>query len=327
MRNVGVFIRRVFAVAAVVLLASSAAFAQAYPNKPIRLIVPAAPGGITDISARITADYVGRALNERVVVENKAGAGGNLGVDAVAKSPPDGYTLVMVNVGNVTNNPWLYKDMPFDAMNDLIAVAMIGDAPHAISTHIGVPAKTLQELITYAKANPGKLNYGSPGNGTMPHLAGALFARVVGIEIVHVPYRGAGPAAVDLGAGQVQLTFIGWGSVQNQVRAGTVRVLAVARNERQKGMPDVPTTAEAGLPNFEPINWFGVMAPRGTPQPAVALLHKHVRAMLDDAEVMKRLEDSGIEPIRETTEQFAGRIKADYQKWGEVIRGANIKLD
>ena len=327
MRNVGMAIRRVFAVAAVILLAAGAALAQAYPAKPIRLIVPAAPGGITDISARITADYVGRALNERVVVENKAGAGGNLGVDMVAKSPPDGYTLVMVNVGNVTNNPWLYKDMPFDAMNDLIAVAMIGDAPHAVSSHIGVPAKTLQELITYAKANPGKLNYGSPGNGTMPHLAGALFARVVGIEIVHVPYRGAGPAAVDLGAGQIQLTFVGWGSVQNQVRAGTVRVLAVARGERQKAMPDVPTTAEAGLPNFEPINWFGVIAPRGTPPAAVALLHKHVRAMLDDAEVMKRLEDSGIEPIRETTEQFAARIKADYQKWGEVIRGANIKLD
>jgi len=326
MQKVGVVVRA-FAAAAVALLATGAAPAQTYPNKPIRLIVPAAPGGITDISARITADYVGRALNERVVVENKAGAGGNLGVDMVAKSPPDGYTLVMVNVGNITNNPWLYKDMPFDAMNDVAAVAMVGDAPHAVSTHISVPAKNLQELIAYAKANPGKMNYGSPGNGTMPHLAGALFARTVGIDIVHVPYRGAGPAAVDLGAGQIQLTFIGWGSVQNQVRAGTARVLAVARGERQKAMPDVPTTTEAGLRDFQPINWFGVMAPRGTPQPAVALLHKHIRAMLDDAEVMKRLEDSGIEPIRETNEQFAARIKTDYQKWGEVIRGANIKLD
>jgi tripartite-type tricarboxylate transporter receptor subunit TctC len=327
MPNVGMVICRVFAAAAAVLLAAGAAPAQTYPAKPIRLIVPAAPGGITDISARITADYVGRALNERVVVENKAGAGGNLGVDMVAKSPPDGYTLVMVNVGNVTNNPWLYKDMPFDAMKDLVGVAIVGDAPHVISVNVNVPVKTLKELIGYAKANPGKLNYGSAGNATMPHLAGALFARIVGIDIVHIPYRGAGPAAVDLGTGQVQLGFIGYGSIKAQVNAGTVRMLSVSRAQRQKAIPDVPTTAEAGMPDFQPINWFGVMAPSGTPGPVIALLNKHINAMLDDPEVQKRLEGSGIEPMKESPEQLAVRIKADYQKWGEVIRGANIRLE
>ena len=327
MANLASVIRRVLGCALAAFVAASTASAQNYPAKPIRLIVPAATGGITDILARITGDYVGRALNERIIVENKPGAGGNLGVDLVAKSPPDGYTLVMVNVGNVTNNPWLYKEMPFDAMNDLIGIANLGNAPHAISVNVNVPAKTLQELIAYAKANPGKLNYGSAGNGTMPHLAGALFARVVGIDIVHIPYRGAGPAAIDLGTGQVQLGFIGYGSVRAQVNAGTVRVLSVSHTARQKAIPDVPTTAEAGVPDFKPINWFGVMGPRGIPQPIVALLNKHMNAMLDDPEMAQKLQDSGIEPMQESVEAFNARIKADYQQWGEVIRAANIHLD
>ena len=266
-------IRGAIVAAAFVAAAGSHVQAQPYPNKPIRMIVPAATGGITDILARIAGDYVGRALNERVIVENKPGAGGNLGVDLVAKSPPDGYTLVMINVGNVTNNPWLYKDIPFDAMNDLVGVALVGDAPHVISVNVSVPAKTLKELIAYAKANPGKLNYGSAGNATMPHLAGELFARTVGIDIVHIPYRGAGPAAVDLGTGQVQLGFIGYGSVKAQVNAGTVRMLSVSRFARQKAIPDVPTTAEAGVADFQPVNWFGVMAPRGIPGSVLALLN------------------------------------------------------
>ena len=317
-----------FVVVAVAIAFGGAAHAQgAYPSKPIAMVVGFAPGGGTDTVARIIAQKVGASVGQSVIVENKAGAGGNLGVDMVAKSPPDGYTLVMVNVGNVTNNPWLYKDMPFDAMKDLVGVAIVGDAPHVISVNVNVPVKTLKELIGYAKANPGKLNYGSAGNATMPHLAGALFARIVGIDIVHIPYRGAGPAAVDLGTGQVQLGFIGYGSIKAQVNAGTVRMLSVSRAQRQKAIPDVPTTAEAGMPDFQPINWFGVMAPSGTPGPVIALLNKHINAMLDDPEVQKRLEGSGIEPMKESPEQLAARIKADYQKWGEVIRGANIRLE
>src|SRR4051812_44022291 len=217
---------RHLAVIAVALALCAGAQAQSYPSKPIHMIVPAPTGGTTDLVARITADWLGRALDQRVVVENKGGAGGNIGVDAAAKSAPDGYTLVMVNVGNITTNPHLYKDMPFDALNDLVAVAPVGDGGHVISVYAGLPANDLRALIAYAKANPGKLNYGSAGNGSMPHLAGVLFARTVGIDIVHIPYRGTGPALADLATGQIQVGFIAYGSQIAQVKSGAVRVLS-----------------------------------------------------------------------------------------------------
>ena len=326
MQKVGVVVRA-FAAAAVALLATGAAPAQTYPNKPIRLIVPAAPGGITDISARITADYVGRALNERVVVENKAGAGGNLGVDMVAKSPPDGYTLVMVNVGNITNNPWLYKDMPFDAMNDVAAVAMVGDAPHAVSTHIGVPAKNLQELIAYAKANPGKLNFASSGSGTSIHLSGELFKVMAGVEMTHVPYKGSSPALQDLIGGRVQLMFDNLPPSLPQIKAGKLRALAVTSATRAPALPDVPTIAESGLPGFEASSWFGILVPAGTPPAIIAKINGEVVKWLASPEGKEKLAAIGANAAGGTPEDFARHIQAETAKWAKVVKASGAKVD
>jgi tripartite-type tricarboxylate transporter receptor subunit TctC len=316
-----------------VVLACALAFAaplsaqDAYPSRPVKILVPAATGGVTDLLARFAADYLGRVTNQRFVVENRTGGNGNPALDAVAKSTPDGYTLLMVNMSNITIVPQITKDVTYDPLRDFAAVAIIGDAPSVLAVHKDVPGKTMKDFIAHAKANPGKLNYGSAGVGTTPHLAGDLFARMSGITMVHIPYRGAGPAGVDLGAGQIQAAFIGLGSLRPQFNAGQIRILAVAGKSRLEALPDVPTFAEAGLPGYEPINWFGLVAPAATPKPAVAILHKHITAMVDDPDVRKRLRDSGIEPIKEPSDAFAARLKGDYKMWGDVVKSAGIKAE
>lgn len=311
--------------AALGLVAPGDAAGQGYPNKPIRMIIPVSTGGIADILARLTADHVGRGLGTTVVVENKSGAGGNIGTDALAKSAPDGYTIGFINVGFVAINPWIYKEMPFDPIRDLAAVATVGEVPHVLAIHAALAPATVRELVDHAKRNPGKLNYGSAGIGTPPHLSGDLFARLVGIEMVHVPYRGAGQVAVDLATGQIQLAFLGLGSMRGQISAGQVRPLAVARKTRLAARPDVPTFTEAGYASFDPTSWFGVMAPAATPAAIIATLNRTVNAMLDDPVVQTRLQESGTEPLKEAPEQFAARIRGDYEKYREIVRAAGVK--
>jgi tripartite-type tricarboxylate transporter receptor subunit TctC len=300
---------------------------DAYPSRPVKIIVPAATGGITDLLARFAADYLGRALDQRFLVENRTGGNGNPAIDSVAKAPADGYTVLMANMSNISIVPQITKDVTYDPLRDFAAVAIVGDAPSVLAVYKDLPPKTLKEFVDYAKANPGKLNYGSAGIGTTPHLAGDLFARKTGIEMVHVPYRGAGPAAVDLGTGQVQAAFIGLGSLRAQYNNGQVRLLAVARRARLEALPDVPTFAEAGLPDYDPINWFGLVAPAATPKPVIAALHKHITAMVDDPDIKKRLRDGGIEPLKESPDAFATRLRHDYKMWGDVVKAANIKAE
>ena len=307
------------------MTASSAAWAQGYPTKPIRMVVTAAAGGITDIIARIMADQMQKSMGQPIVVDNKPGAGGNIGTEFVVKSPPDGYTLVIVNVGTVSVHRWVYEKMPFDPINDLVPVAPVVDGASIAAVNSKLPINNLKELVDYARQNPGKVNYGSAGIATMPHLCGEVFAFMTGTQLTHVPYKGANPAAVDLGAGQIQAAFIALGSMRAQVAAGQVRMIAVGAKERLAAIPSIPTFEEAGLLGYDVTNWFGVFAPKGTPRDIVQALNTNIARMFDDPTVLKRVQDGGMVPMRESPEAFARRVLADDAKWRDVVRRAGIK--
>ncbi len=312
--------------AALALLgACCAAQAQSYPAKPMRMVVTAAPGGITDIMTRVMSEQIQRGLGQPMIVENRPGAGGALAVDYVAKSPPDGYTLVIVNVGNAAIAPWVSTQLPYDPLKDLVGVAPVAEVPTIVAIYAGLPVKTLKDFLAYAKANPGKINYGSAGNATMPHLAAEVLAHMAGLQMVHVPYKGAAPAGIDLAAGRVHLSMLGVGSVRAQLAAGTVRVLAVAAPTRIAALPDVPTFDEAGLSGYDVTNWFGVLAPKGTPGAIVQLLNNHIGQSFSDPKVVKQLADAGILPMKESVEQFQKRIVTDHAKWRDIVRTAGIK--
>lgn len=318
------------ALAAAVLLAGSLsatpAAAQAYPTaKTVRIIVPAAASGVSDVLARLTADYLGRSLHQTVIVEDRPGAGGNVGADVTAKAPPDGYTLCMITVGNVAINPFIYKTMPFDALTDLVPVALVAELPQIVVINAALPVHSLKELIAYAKQRPGKLNYGSAGVGTTTQLAAELFAEMGGIKLVHVPYRGAAPAVQDTAAGQVQMTFVGLGSAQPLLGTGKIRILAVASKTHLAAAPEIPTSAESGLPGYEFSTWLGLVSARGTPKAAITTLNRAVSAMVAEPATQKRLIDAGLQPMQATPEQFEARIRADYKKFGDLTKIAGLK--
>ena len=299
------------------------ALAQDYPARPIRLIVATAPGGLMDVPARVAAEHLDRAFGQRVLVENRGGAGGNLGADAVVKAAPDGHTLGLVQLGNFAINPFLFKNMPFDPMTDLVPVAPITSSPVVVAISAKVPANDLREFIAYARRQSGKLNHGSAGIGTVPHLAGELFAHLAGVKLEHVHYKGAGPALADLVAGQVQVIFVGYGVVRGQAAAG---VELSARDQPTLGSaPNVPTAGEAGLPGFEVTTWFGIVAPKGTPERIVATLNRQIHAMQDDPAVVQRFAGSGLDVLKETPEQFAAHIRRDYEKYRDIVKAAGLK--
>ncbi len=299
--------------------------AQTYPSKPIRIIVVAAPGGLMDVPARLASEYFDRAFRERLLVENRVGAGGNLGAETVAKSAPDGYTLGLIQLGNVAINPFLFKDMGFDPLNDLLPVVPLVSLPVVVSVGAKVPANSLRELIALARKEPGKLNNGTAGVGTVPHLAGELFGQMAGVKLTHVHYKGAGPALNDVMAGQIQILFAGLGVVRGPAAAGSVRILAVAQRTRLASAPEIPTADEAGLPGFEVTTWFGIVVPKGTPESVVATLERQFHAMQDDAATLKRFTDGGMEPLKESPSQFAARIRRDYEKYRDVVKAAGLK--
>ena len=299
--------------------------AETYPSRPVRLMVPAAPGGVTDVVARITADYLSARTNQSVVVDNRAGAGGNLATDAVAKSDPDGYTLGIVASGNVVINPFLYSRMPFDPMIDLVPVASIAEAPQVVAVNNDVPAKTLADLIAFARTAPAPLTYASAGAGTTMHLAGDQLGRLAGIKLVHIPYRGAAPAVTDVVAGVVQVISVSAGPIMGFVRSGHLRVLAAASPHRLKPFPDVPTSAEAGLPGYEMTTWFGLMAPRGTPDAIVKKLHDLVQDMLADPATAKRLDDAFLDRMPASQPEFAAFVVAEFPKWEKVARESGLQ--
>ena len=308
-----------------VVYAPIAARAQDYPTKPIRLIVVTAAGGLMDVAARVAADNLDKALGQRLVIENRPGSGGNIGAEAVAKAEPDGYTLGLIQLGNVAINPHVYTDMTFDPLVDLIPVAPITTSAILVVVNAKVPANDLKELIALAKQQPGKLSYGSGGNGTAPHLAGEMFKAAAGVDILHVPYRGVGPAVNDMVGGHIQLTFAGLGAVRAPVDAGLARILAVAQSQRLKAAPQYPTSAEAGLPGYEFATWFGVVAPKATPAPVIAKLVKHIHAMQDDPEVQRKLADGGLEALKETPEQFGVRMRRDHDRFRDIVKAAKLK--
>jgi tripartite-type tricarboxylate transporter receptor subunit TctC len=313
------------AVATASLNAPTAARAQDYPTKPIRLIVVTAAGGLMDVAARVAADNLDKALGQRLVIENRPGSGGNIGAEAIAKAEPDGYTLGLIQLGNVAINPHVYTDMTFDPLVDLVPVAPVTSSAILVVANAKVPANDLKELIALAKREPGKLSYGSGGAGTAPHLAGEMFKAAAGVDILHVPYRGVGPAVNDMVGGHIQLTFAGLGAVRAPVDAGLARILAVAQPRRLKAAPQYPTSAEAGLPGYEFATWFGIVAPKGTPAPVIAKLVKHIHAMQDDPEVQRKLADGGLEALRESPEQFGARMRRDYDRFRDIVKAAKLK--
>ena len=301
--------------------------AAAYPAKPIRLVVPFPPGGATDILARAVGQRLTDAWGQPVIVDNRPGAGGNIGTELVAKSAPDGYTLEMGTVGTHAINASLYSKLPYDHVKDFAPVVLVAGVPNVLVVNPALPVSSVAELIAYAKANPGKLNFASSGNGTSIHLSGELFRTMAGVEITHVPYKGSAPALQDLIAGQVQLMFDNLPPSLPQIKAGRLKALAVTSAKRAPALPDVPTMAEAGLPGFEASSWFGILAPAGTPPAVVAKLNAEVAKWLASPEAQEKLLAQGANPAGGTPEDFAKHIAAETAKWAKVVKDSGAKVD
>ncbi len=302
-----------------VALVPGIAAAQGYPGKPVKIVVPFAAGGATDVVARLLAQKLGEAWGQSVVVENRAGAGGNIGADVVAKSPADGYTLLMTSGSIVTANPHMYKAMPFDAARDLVAITNVATGPQVVAVTPSLPVKDLKELIAYAKANPKKVNFGSAGVGTQTHLAAENFAYSAGIDLTHVPYKGESAAMTDLIGGQIQLATPNLGAAINHVKTGKLRALAVTSKERSQSLPDVPAAAEV-IPGFENAGWFGLMAPAGTPQEVIDRIYRDSARILHSEEFRGKLAQQGMFPVGNSPADFAAAIRAESAMWAKVIQ-------
>jgi tripartite-type tricarboxylate transporter receptor subunit TctC len=302
------------------------AAAQTFPDKPLKLIVNFPPGGAADVIGRAVAQALGESLKQQVVVENRPGANGNIGAEAVAKSPADGYTLLMSSGGAMTVNPFLYRQMPFDAEKDLTPVASVARVLVFLMAHPSVPASSVAEFVAYAKANPGKLSYGSAGQGSSPHLAAEMFTRQAGIQATHVPYRGAAPALTDLLAGQVQFMFDPGPGLKHAAE-GKLKLLAVGSPQRASQLPNTPTLAESGFPGFDADTVFGIYAPGGTPAALVARLHDEVNKAVTSAKVQEVIKGIGGEPLPLTRQAFIERQNADRARFGKFIQEAGIKAE
>jgi tripartite-type tricarboxylate transporter receptor subunit TctC len=306
---------------------ASAAQAQTYPDRPIRLIAPFPAGGLADVLARAVGDQMTKSMGQTIVVENRAGAGGNTGALAVATAAPDGYTLLMSSAGILTANPFLYSKMPFNAETAFIPISNVAEMSMLVVVHPKVEAKTLKELVALAKARPGKLNFGSPGIGTTGHLGLAMLMHAAGVKITHVPYRGAAPSVQDLLAGQIDGVVDNPPTVISHIQSGKLRPLAVAAKARMPLLPDVPTAAEAGVANYEASSWFGIAAPAGTPPAIIERLHKEIAAAVRTPAMQERFAKTGARLVGDTPQHFAAQIRAERQRWGEIIKAAGIKAE
>ncbi|MDX3905332.1 MAG: tripartite tricarboxylate transporter substrate binding protein [Pigmentiphaga sp.] len=316
------------ALACLLACAFGPAHAEDYPSRPIRLIAPFAAGSTVDILARALAVPLSKQLGQPVVVENKGGAGGNIGVDMVAKAPKDGYTIGIGTTGPMTVNPALYgARMPFDTKRDLAPVGVIASSPNVLLVHPSVPARSLQELVEYARAHPGKLNFASSGIGSTNHLAGELFKSLANIQVVHVPYKGNQDALTDLLAQRVQILFSGVPPVLSFIKSGQLRALAIAGPQPSAALPGVPTVAQAGLAGAEVVAWYGLIAPAGTPRPVIDRLNGELRKALAQPEVQAQLAAAGADPSDDGPEAFARLIDVELDRWQRVIANAHIKVE
>jgi tripartite-type tricarboxylate transporter receptor subunit TctC len=307
-------------------IAGSAWGQSAYPTKPVRMISPFPPGAVVDTLCRTLAAPLGELLGQPVVVENRTGAGGNIGMAVVAKAPPDGYTIGMGGIGPNGINPSVYASMPFDPVRDFAPITFVASNVNVLVVNPSVPAHNVQELIAYAKANPGKLSFGSAGRGTSQHLAGELFKLSTGIEMTHVPYKGAGPAVSDLIAGQIPLMFADISAALGHIRAGRLRALGVTTRERTP-LLDVPTLIEQGVPDFDVNAWFGLMAPAGTPREIVDRLNTDSVKALRQPAIRERLESVGLKPAPDTPEEFGRFVQGEIDRWAKVAKAANIRAE
>jgi tripartite-type tricarboxylate transporter receptor subunit TctC len=310
------------------LLVSVPAAAQAaYPSKTITMIVPFSAGGTTDILARIVGQALTAELGQSVIIDNRAGAGGNIGGQAAAKSPADGYTLFMGTVGTHAINSTLYKKMPFDPIKDFVPLTRVANVPNLLVANPAQPFKTVKELIAYAKAHPGQLNFGSSGNGSSIHLSGELFKTMAKVDMQHVPYKGSAPAVTDLLGNQIALMFDNMPSAIQHVRSGKLRAIAVTTAKRSPELPDVPTIAEAGVPGYEATSWFGLFVPAGTPPAVISKLNTAIVKVLAKADIKKKINEQGAEVYSETPEQFSAFIQKESVKWGKVVRESGASVD
>ena len=315
------------AVMATCVLVAPSAWAQAFPSKPVKLVVPFPPGGSLDNVGRLLAQKLSEAWGQQVVVENKPGAGGNIGADAVAKSPADGYTVVMGALSTHAVNPSLYKTMPYDAVKDFAPLSLVAITPNVLIVKTGAPIASVKDLVAYAKANPGKTNFGSGSNGSAGHLAGELFKLETGTDVMHIPYKGGSPALAALLAGDTQFMFDNLANAMAQVKGGTVRAIAVTTAQRSKLVPDLPTMAEGGLPGFDISTWFGLMAPAGTPPDVVARWNAEIVKALNAPDVREKMLAQGAEPAPTTPQEFATFIARERDKYAKIVKASGAKVD
>ncbi|MEO8134110.1 MAG: tripartite tricarboxylate transporter substrate binding protein [Betaproteobacteria bacterium] len=308
-------------------LISSLAAAQAWPSKPIKYVVPFAAGGTTDILARVISEKLSVALGQPVVVDNKPGAGGGVGAAEVAKAPPDGYTIMGGTISTHAINASLYKSLPYDPVKDFVAITLIARVPNMLVINNDIPARNVAELIALMKANPGKWNFASSGNGTSQHLSGELFKGMAGVEMQHIPYKGSPPALTDVMGGQVSMTFDNITTAWTLAKSGKLRALAVTTAKRSPVAPDVPTLAEAGLAGYEIGSWQGVFGPAGIPPEIVKRLNTEIVKIINMPDVQKKLVELGAEPVGDTSEAFTAFVKTEVVKWGDVVRKSGAKVD
>ena len=316
------------AAATAATLTSPVARAQdGFPNKPIRLVVPFTPGGVTDTSGRIVAEFLGKRLGQQVIVDNRPGASGNIGTAQVASATPDGYTLVLGFDGTMVINPHVFAKVPFDTLKDFAPVGKIGDAVLILVAHPGLPARTVQEVIALSKTQPGGLSYGTSGTGGTPHIAGELLRQRTGAVLEHVPYKGGGQALTDVLGGNIALVYTAVAGAHGHVKSGKLRAIAVSSAQRTSALPDVPTFIEAGVPDFIVSSWVSVLAPARTPTAIVKRLNTELNAVLADPVVREKLFTLGIDPTPGTAEQFGDEMRRDLARYGAVVRGAGIKIE
>jgi tripartite-type tricarboxylate transporter receptor subunit TctC len=314
-------------IAMLAALAAAPAAAQNYPAKPIRILIAQAPGSATDVVSRVLGNRLSEGLGQPIVIEARPGAGGVVGTEAAARSTPDGYTLFMGNNSTHGSNPAVYTKLPYDAVNDFAPIAFVASVPYVLVVDPSLPVKNVQELIAVAKSKSGKMNYASAGNGSTHHFCGELLKSMSGIDILHIPYKGSPPAITGLLGGEVSLMFANVADIGSQIKAGKVRPLAVTTAKRAASLPDVPTMSEAGLPGFEIVSWFGLLAPAGTPAPIVARLNAETVKVLERPDVKAALANQGLEVAPGTPEQFAAHIKSEIAKFTKIGKAAGIKAE